>query len=161
MPVGKDKLNLCYEVHGSSNTVYNIISDECVNVNAHYVAVGPLNVMDTIAIRAEGKSKTCRDIRVDLENCATSVSPMGGGSLVPLTGMLEQDGIRVKPMAGRVRISVPNCQNMQLAMWVKCQPANTDNPAQLHLHISRGVKLRPTSHGLLGKLGEALERGLG
>ena len=152
LPFGTDDLNLCFEIHGSPNNSYNLISDTCVNVNAFYSPVGALNIISSIAVRAEGDSKTCRDIRVDLDNCAASASPMGGGSLVSLTGTLEEDGISVKTYSDRVRIAVPNCQNLRLVMWVICEPAINNFPSSIRFHVSRGVNLNPTSHGLLGKI---------
>ncbi len=152
VPFGMADLNLCYEVHGSSNTHFNLISDGCVNVNTHYAAVGELNVMDSIGVRAEGLGGTCRNIRVDLENCAVSMNQAGErDGLVPITGTFQQDGISVTPRSDRVRISVPNCDSLSLVMWVRCQKATPSMPAQLRLRIMRGVNLKPTSHGLLGK----------
>jgi len=158
VPIGTNDMHLCYEIHGSPDKVFNLISDECVNVNTHYAAAADgLNIMNSIAVRAEGDSGICRDIRVDLENCAASVSPLEGGSFVSLNGQLEQDGISVKPMNKRVRISVPNCDNVPLVMWVTCQDDLPENPAHLRLRVLRGVNIRPTSHGLMGK-GRKLSR---
>ena len=50
----------------------------------------------------------------------------------------------------RVRISVPNCENVQLVMWIVCEEVRGEG--MLRFIITRGVNLRPTSHGLLGKL---------
>ena len=152
VPFGIWNLNLCYEIHGKPNTIFNLISDTCVNVNAQYTAVNTSNIIDSIAIRAQGDSKTCRDIRVDLEGCAAFASQLGGGgSLVQLTGMLEEDGISVRPYSNRVRIAVPNCNNLRLVMWAICEPTTPGIPSHIRFHVSRGVNLSPTSHGLLGK----------
>lgn len=36
-----DSLHLCYEIHGISNQHFNLISDECINVNALYTTFEP------------------------------------------------------------------------------------------------------------------------
>jgi len=32
-----DRVSLCYEVHGEANQNFNLVSDMCVSVNAHYM----------------------------------------------------------------------------------------------------------------------------
>ena len=158
---GEEAINLCYEIHGRANSIFNFVSDECVNVNAHYqhIAANDFNIINAIAVRAEGRSGNCRDIRVDLEGCAASVSQIGGGDLIALNsipgsnGHLDEDGISVWQKNDRVRIAVPNCDQLKLVMYVVCERSRTpENPDMIRFVVTRGVNLRPSSHGLLGEL---------
>lgn len=151
--------NLCFEVHGRRNTNFNLISDTCVSVNAHYSPAGDLNIISSIGVRAEGDDGVCRNIRVDLEGCTISAG-MGGGSMTELgaSGEFSVAGISArKTRRDRVRISVPNCENVNLVLWVICErrPNNLD---MIRFQIARGVNLASTSHGLLGKFKDITDR---
>ena len=80
------RINLCFEIHSQANSIYNFVSDACVNGNAYCAPAGDLNIISAIAVKAERNSGNCQDKCVDLEGCATSMSPSGGGGadLVPL-----------------------------------------------------------------------------
>lgn len=147
--------SLCYEVHGRSNEYFNLISDSCVSVNAHYAAAGPFNVIDRVAIRAIDNSGTCRDILVDADNaCSAEVD---GTSL----DAFSDAGVSVRRFAERVRISIPNCDKQQLVMWVLCENGslrsyNPDSDGtvfqarMVKLVVARGFNLQETSHGIIG-----------
>lgn len=140
--------NLCYEIHGRSNHNFNLISDKCASVNAHYSAVGSLNIISAIAIRAEDNEGRCRDILVNLERCSVSTG-LGSAALTAVEEMISVAGISVrKRSADRARVSLPNCEGVNLIMWVICERGAID---MIRFQIARGVNLRPTSHGLLGK----------
>ncbi len=63
----------------------------------------------------------------------------------------------------RVRISAPNCQDLDLVMWVFCEqrelrgypelgePDVVVNVSMIHFVIARGLNIRESAHGLLGK----------
>ena len=147
--------SLCYEVYGRTNTTLNLVSDTCVNVNARY---GPMNnpeegnIINAIGVRAKGLSdNSCHNIRVDLDGCSANIDRPDGSS-VSLASMqsFEQDGISVRKYPRRVRIAAPNCENVMLVMWVICE--NRNNNDMIKFVIARGVNLRPTSHGLLGRI---------
>ena len=151
VPFTEDGVSLCFEVHGAASQYFNLVSDTCTNVNVFY-APSPLlndsrNVVEQIGVRAVGSSGTCYNIRVyesDTEGiCVASVDNTTVGS-----GGIEVDGIRVRRIMDRVRISVPNCENINLVMWVTCEERN--GLRMLRFDISRGLTLRPTSHGLIG-----------
>ena len=140
--------SLCFEVHGKSNTIFNLISDSCVSVNAHFVAIGELNVIGAIGIRAQDNTGECHNIKVDVDGCALST---GSGDAMTSTNMFSINGISARKsqiQSNRVRISVPNCSGLRLVMWVTCEitPLN-----MITFRIIRGTDLAPTSHGLLGK----------
>ena len=151
---------LCYEVHGESDKFFNLISDNCVSVNAHYARSGinnpniTLNVIDAVGIRAVSNNGSCVNIGVDLEGCTASING------VDLAGMYRENGIVVRKYSSRVRITVPNCEDTDLVMWVFCTGGRTEDPYTweyfsfnfLRFVVMRGINLREESHGLLGKL---------
>ncbi len=143
-----ERENLCFEIRGRGETIFNFVSDKCVNVNALYSSAGKLNVISSIGVRAEGNSGLCRDIRVDIDKCAVSTG--SEGALVPLepSEKLSADGISIRQYTDRVRISVPNCQKLTLVMWIVCQRGDVD---MIKFRIAHAINLNPTSHGLLGK----------
>ena len=155
---GDDIESLCYEVHGEDGAYFNLISDGCTSVNAYYQeAVTPsenidLNVVTQIGVRARGNS-SCWDIQVNLDTCSATVNgaPLVGNSF---------DGIYVKPYASssRVRISVPNCADTMLVMWVFCRSGQVEDPVTwdyfdinfIRFVVMRGLNLNEQSHGLIG-----------
>ena len=146
--------NLCFEIHGKKNTHFNLVSDTCVNINALYSGITipegrDTNVISSIGIRAEDNNGDCRSIRVDIEAC--SVSTGINGTLMALgTTTFSMAGISIrKRTSDRVRVSVPNCGNTNMVMWVICE--QEDSVDMIRFQIARGINLRPTSHGLLGK----------
>ncbi len=153
-PPGQPKRNLCYEVHGRPDTNFNLISDACVSVNALFSGVvvndDALNIISSIGIKAQDNDGNCRDIRVDLDQCSVSTGMSGAPLILMDEPEFSQSGISIRRrMTDRVRVSVPNCDNVQLIMWVVCERGAPVD--MIRFHISRGLNLRPTSHGLLGK----------
>ena len=145
--------SLCYEVFGRVNSTLNLVSDTCVNVNARY---GPMdnpeegNIIRSVGVRAKGLSdNSCHNIHVDLEGCSATVeTPSGVSQSLASMERFEENGISVRKYPRRVRISVPNCENVMLVMWVVCE--NRNNQDMIKFVIARGVNLRASSHGLLG-----------
>ena len=153
IPFTEDGTSLCFEVHGAALQYFNLISDACTNVIAFYASFplvdDDLNFVEQIGVRAVGNSGSCYNIRVyesdtDGFQCIATVD----NTTVGLSG-IEIDGIRVRQIMDRVRISVPNCENVNLVMWVTCELRN--RLRMLRFDVSRGLTLRPTSHGLIGK----------
>ena len=145
MPFREDQTALCFEVHGKTNNNINLVSDTCTNVNAYYASMlnpDDGNIINTIGVRAVADNNVCYNIRVDLVGCMASVN----GN--PVVDSFYSSGIRVRRLLNRVRISVPNCENKNLVMMVTCQ--NRPEP-MIRFDIMRGLNLKPTSHGLLGK----------
>ena len=162
-----DVVHLCFEVHGQNDTYFNLISDDCVTVNAHYERIRPnedINIIDDIAVRAVDSDGTCHNIEVSLDQCTARVD----GVVVPSQGYYSA-GISVRAYPSRVRIAVPNCGSVNgLVMWVMCQsqtfwsttetnPDGTEVTFQgdaIRFIVARGLNLRQTSHGILGKLNQ-------
>ena len=156
-----DVESICFEVHGEANSYFNLISDKCTSVNAFYeeaLALNAnidLNVVTRIGVRAVGRRENlCINIEVDLMMCTTTVD----GDEVD--GNYNFDGIRVTHFASssRVRISVPNCGETMLVMWVFCKTGQIRDPVTevyynidyLRFVVMRGYNLNPESHGLIG-----------
>ena len=157
---GDEYTSLCYEVHGEADKVFNLISDECTTVNAHY-AKAPiaspnidLNVVDAIGVVAVTLSEAeCVNIRVGLDTCQATVNG------ADVAGTYQGDGIRVREYSNRVRIVVPNCADTDLVMWAFCRDGRTEDPVTweyfdfrfIRFVVTRGLNLNEESHGLMGK----------
>ena len=154
---GDDFSSLCYEVHGAANASFNLITDECTSVNAYYQqAVTPspnidLNVVTQIGVRTVGSSGRCWNIQVNLNMCEAIVN-----GEPPVQTF---DGISVKRYNGRrVRISVPNCADATLVMWVMCRNGEVEDPVTweyfninfIRFVVTRGLNLNERSHGIMG-----------
>lgn len=161
--IGVNDLSLCYEIHGKANEYFNFISDECTTVNAHFMqaeAAAFLNVIDEIAVVAQSNGG-CKRISVNVNGCSARVNnmelPLIGGRRMPY----DSDGVSVKAYPGRVRISVPNCADSKLVMWVFCQNQSMEDPfndgqmlgpiPMIRYVVSRGLNLQEYSHGILGE----------
>ena len=153
-------LNLCFELHGVPGRYFNLVTDSCISVNAHYeqpvVELG-YNVIDEIAVKAVGNDGVCRNISVTVDQCTATVDD------IQLNSSYSSAGISVRLYRNRVRIAVPNCQNLDLVMWVFCEegkfigdpnlgePDVTINAAMIRFVIARGFNnIRETAHGILG-----------
>ena len=151
---------LCYEVHGEANASFNLISDECTSVSAFYQTASTaspnidLNVVTQIGVRAVGNSDSCYNIQVNLDGaCSATVN----GD--PATNNTF-DGITVRqyPRSRRVRISVPNCADTMLVMWVFCRDGEVEDPVTweyfdvsfIRYVVMRGLNLNEQSHGIIG-----------
>lgn len=153
--IGAERLSLCYEVHGESDKWFNLVSDQCASVNSHYVGVGErLNIIDDIAVRAVNDRGQCVNISVEVNGCLARVDgfPMERYS---------SGGISVRRFSNRVRISVPNCNELMLVMWVMCERREfkyvDDIGSSVIRHAIKFVVMRGLNyghriaHGLLGK----------
>ena len=148
--------NLCYQIHGEPNQVFSLVSDECVAVNARYVSMNNPNdgnIINEIGIVAAGTSNSCFNITVRLNNgtCQASRTASDGSGDTSYSSNFDDsfNGIFMRQrMPTRVRISVPNCEQIPLVMWVTCETIGGQE--MIRFDISRGVNLRPTSHGLIG-----------
>ena len=166
-----DIVNLCFELHGTHDAFFNLVSDGCVSVNAHYNRVLPndpredINIIDGIYVRASDNAGVCRNIEVSLDRttsgCAAFVDD------VSISSMYQSQGISVRVYSNRVRVMVPNCDDLDLVMWIFCRlnifrsthltVPNTDIEAaftapMLRFVIARGFNLQETSHGILGEV---------
>ena len=148
--------SLCFEIHGEEDKYFNLVSDDCVSVNARYVKLNEfMNVINQVAIRTVDDAGTCRNISVDLDSCLPTVDGM------QLTSNLRENGVYIRIYRGHVRVSVPNCNGTShLVMNVICQKNLTllhpfteerFKADMIKFVIVRGVNLNENSHGLIGK----------
>ena len=147
---------LCYEVHGQSDTFFNLISDNCVSVNAHYVAAEDptQNVIKAIGVVGTDRANRCHYVNVSVtENGACEAMVDGEEVANDSKGF---HGLTVKHRNKLVRIDAPNCGlgSEHLVMWVHCQRLLVRNMPQTMIKfiINRGLCQRPSAHGLIGKL---------
>ena len=160
-------LHLCYEIHGEDGQFFNLVSDNCTSVNAHYAqAPGSdfLNIIDSMGFVVVDNDGSCHRIKVDVVGCSATID---GNIMQPLPKkrstinfMYEKSGISVRSYTSRVRISAPNCADNSLVMWVICQHQVIEDPMtglsmgpvdMIKFEITRGLNLKETSHGLIGK----------
>ena len=167
-----DDLNLCYEIHGAADKYFNLVSDGCTSVNAHYVKPSgdvDINFIDSISVVAVDNNNACHEISVNASSCSPVVNGNVGmvmnGNGDPAKRKrhvkihLEEAGVSVRSDHSWVRISVPNCADNSLVMWVFCHNQRlydystnkmTEPVDMIKFEITRGLNLRETSHGLLG-----------
>ena len=151
------RLSLCYEIHGRADAFFNLVTDACATVNAHYHDLTSyLNVIDQIGVRAVDTNRMCRNIEVDVDGCTASVDgqPLAAGA------RYSSGGISVRRYSNRVRISVPNCNELSLVMWVICETRTLEDPFgtgtvtgdMIKFVVMRGLNFgHRLAHGLLGK----------
>ena len=148
--------SLCFEIHGEANQYFNLVSDDCVSVNARYTRLDQyFNIIDQIGIRAVDSAQRCRNISVDLDTCLPTIDG------IQLRSNFRENGVFVRIYRSHVRVSVPNCNGTShLVMNVICQrnltllDPFTYEPSKVDMIkyvITRGVNLNENSHGLLGK----------
>ncbi len=155
-------INLCFEIHGQSDKYFNLVSDSCISVNVHYKRANPQlssNVIDEITVRAAGLDGICRNIAVSIGNCQATID----GSVLEELETYTSAGITVRMYRNRVRISAPNCQDLDFVMWMFCEqtelrgypalgePDIVVNVSLIQFVIARGFNIRESAHGLLGK----------
>ena len=137
---------LCYDIKGQPGTFLNLISDKCTSVTADYEAMDIAengNIIRAIGIRAVSSSGVCHNIKVRINNTITTTVDGSG-----VSGVFKSGGVRVRTYVDRVRVSVPNCELVDLVMWLVRDVSNRQ--AMLRFQVSRGYNLSPTSHGLIG-----------
>lgn len=143
-------LSLCYEVEGRSQEWFNLITDKCTSVNAHYFNVSnDMNIIDEIAIRAVDATGNCREILVDYTDCTVELDGM------PLnkSGSISNNGLRIRQFPQRVRVAVPNCREQSLVMWITWQTIQVGvfTVESIRFDVLRGLNYgHRDSHGIIG-----------
>lgn len=144
---------LCYEIHGKPNIILNLVSDKCTSVNANYASMNIAsdgNIIRAIGIKAADSDRNCHNIEVRLTPPEVDSPISVHIDDNEVSGVVQVDKVRVRTYTNRVRVSVPNCELIDLVMWVLHMKVNDQD--MLKFVISRGVNLAPTSHGLIGKI---------
>lgn len=160
-------LHLCYEIHGRPDKHFNFVSDDCTSVTAHYSQARNApryNIIDRISIVSIDSANQCHYIQVNREGCTASYDgttvAIGGPGVGSIRSPFTRRGISIRRYSDRVRIKVPNCADVSLAMWIICETVNMTDPYtsaelgpvdMIKFIIARGFNLHEYSHGLLGK----------
>ena len=142
--------DLCYEVHGREDKIYNLVSDQCVLVNTHLkLASNPKvgNIMARIGIVAKDYDGRCHKIQADLEGKKIIINEMQMKKRT-WTGR----GISVIKLGDKVRVSVPNCKGHKMVFWITFHFMNDAD--MIKFIIVDGNGLSPSSHGLIGEFKE-------
>ena len=146
---------MCYEVHGQSDSYFNLISDCCTSVNAHYVAAESYfgNVIKVIGVVATDRGNETHYIKVEVNGSGFCEAQVDGQALV--NNGTEIRGVSVHHESKLVTISVPNCSSPKerLVMWVYCQVLwlHISPQTMIKYIINRRLQQRPTAHGLIGE----------
>lgn len=149
-----EKLSLCYEVHGHPDTYFNLISHECIFVNALYTQIHDLNVISQIGIRAvtnNGRDYVSVTVTQEDGGCTTVWKLNNGRNWVANPGRKWRDVGDVhihQPDGNHVSIAVITCEQEPLMMFVACTNAN---PPMIRFSIAHETNFRSPTHGLLGE----------
>ena len=139
--------SLCYEVHGDVDKYFNLISDSCLSLNAHYSEsdpTKPLNSIDEIAAVVTNNEGENLNISVD-RHCNFRLN---NG---PALRYLNSSGVMGVATASLVVISMDNayCESQLLVMTIEC---GVDVFGVLKLHVYRDLDMGgSTAHGLVGE----------
>ena len=151
-PPGMDPTttSLCFQVHGESGNYYNLISDDCIQVNVLYGAMKEPedgNIVKEIGILVHNTGNNCTEIKLQANRCV----PVING--VSFDGSYNEDGIIVDGIGKRnFEVTVPNCKATQgddLTFIISCYRVNKQK--LIRFDVSRGGGIKPGAHGLIGK----------
>ena len=151
-PPGMDPTttSLCFQVHGKSMSYFNLISDECIQVNVLYDAIKNQesgNIIKEIGILAKDTKNNCTEIRMRANRCA----PVIDGEAI--SESYNENGLRISKVdKGSYEIRAPNCRVSQgddIRFEVKCVRAQGQKT--INFDVKRSSGLKPSAHGLIGK----------
>ena len=146
---------LCYQVYGEDNKHFNLVTDKCISINAHYSEVKtsvrhtniPLHLIDKLGFTfRDNVSQECVNVVIELDNqnCLIGIN---GASMV---SGYSKGSVHVSPVSSKqVSVRATNCDNQPIVMTVECKrmPPQT---AFLELKIDNGLGITPSAHGLIG-----------
>ena len=145
--VSTKRFGLCYEVHGTHNEMYNLVSDYCVSVNTRLtLATNPEvgNIMSEIAILAVDDEGLCHHIHIELYSRSVTFD----GETV--TAPAIANGVTAKWISTtKLRVAVPNCNKDKVIFLIGFDKMN--HAEMLRFTIAKGTGLSQLSHGLMGK----------
>ena len=141
--------SLCYEVHGEEDKYFNLISDSCLSVNAHYSGsdpTKPLNSIDEIAAVATNNEGENLNITVD-RHCNFRVNDDTD------LRYFNDSGVMGVATGSSVAISTDNayCGGRFIVMAMEC---GVDELGVLKFRVYRSLEIGDsTPHGLVGEGG--------
>ena len=142
---------MCFEVIGRPDTYFNFITDQCTSVNVLYSSIpsdfpAGFNVITKIGISAIDTATECVFIDIGTNNSCNPI--IYNANLNSAEAPYNRNGISAVQRRTHVRISVPNCGNSRLVMYVTCENGSVP---MLRFDVTRCINLSPTSHGILGE----------
>ena len=145
---------LCYEVYGQPNQYFNLLSDRCVSVNAHYTEhpsrkSRTLHIVDQIAIYSSNNIGQCVEIVVEIDVDGKLSVHVNGAKL---NQEVKHGEVHVLSYSGHATVSVPNCASGEiLTMSVQLKTMLRDI-SYLEFQIHGGNTIDASAHGLIGKI---------
>ena len=154
---GNHNLELCYEIYGEADKYLNLLSDECLSVNAHYSdgrklskSGRTMHFIDQVAILAANNVGHCINIVIETDAQQCSVSANGAVITFDSKNQFKSAGVNVTfSSTNRVIISVPNCDQKNVLMIATCKTIG--NKGFIEFQIQDGIGIKPSAHGLIGK----------
>ena len=143
---------LCYEVYGQPNQYFNLLSDRCVSVNAHYTEHSSrksrmLHIVDQIAIISSNNIGQCVEIVVELDTKEKLSVHVNGAKV---NQEVKNGEVQVLSYNTHASVSVPNCASGEvLTMSVQLKTMLRD-VSYLEFQIHGGHTIDASAHGLIG-----------
>ena len=143
--------SLCFQVHGESGSYYNLISDDCIQVNVLYNAMKDSssngNLIKEIGILAQSTANNCTEIRLRANRCVPVINNEA------FNESYDESGITIiKAGKQSYEITVPNCKASEgddIKFEIAC--VKVQGQKTIHFDVQRGSGLKPGAHGLIGK----------
>ena len=153
--------NLCYEVNGESGNFFNLVSDLCFSINAHYEAIEgatDLNKIEELSITTFDAADECNSIVISAQEDCKSAILLRGTQAEIVTRRYRRNGIQIDFVDGStIEVLLP-CKTYPgggVRVVVMCQENFESLPVKnLQVAFNR-AKLPASSqsfpHGLLGE----------
>jgi hypothetical protein len=138
--------DLCYEVHGQQQKVYNLVSDSCVTINAQLeLASNPKvgNVITRLGFKSLDYDGWCHEIEVTLDGHKLLVDNK------EVEDKWENKRVHAEKISNSITVSVPNCNRKGLSFKTIFHDMNGAD--MIKFVIAEGSGLSTTSHGLIGQ----------
>lgn len=146
---------LCYEIHGKEHTYFNLISNPCISVNAHYsLYAGPRNTIDQVAIVAKNSNGESVNITID-GDCNLNEGQAPSVNL----RYINSSGVMAVATPKQVVVWTDNsyCSKPAMYLWIQCVGNDdsiryTDVNDIFVLSVYHDPEMtNDSSHGLLGE----------
>ena len=151
-PPGMDPTttSLCFQIHGERGDYYNLISDDCIQVNVLYDAMkNPEdgNFLKEIGILARNDENNCTEIQFRSNRCVPKIDG------IAFNESYSENGITVVQIRKRsFEITTPNCKATQgddITFRITCRRVRGQKV--IRFNVMRGSGIKPGAHGLVGK----------
>ena len=153
--------SLCYEVYGASDTNFNMFSESCVSVNAHYTTIPTsgrdLHLINKFGVRVlsnkDSPNDGCAndDILIELVNGDCRVALNGE---IMKEGVYKRNGVHVNVFKKNVFLSVENCQKGRIGFSFVSKSILKEKKRLtfLEVQVEGGSGITTSAHGLIGML---------